>query len=116
MPFLRFKGFEKKILQQIAPDLVAEFSHIANVPKEIVKIELVAVEQITDHPPSLEILMFPREKETHDRLASRLHAMVSEYGYSHVHIFFILLNHSLYYKEGSPLAEIPSVKQPSCTS
>jgi hypothetical protein len=111
MPFLRFKGFEKKHLKEAAPALTKEFARIANIPEEIVKIELLPVEQITNTPPSLEILMFQRKKEVHDALASKLHAMLSEYGYENVHIFFVILTPSLYYKEGQPLKEIPSIKQ-----
>ncbi|WP_027415927.1 DUF1904 family protein [Aneurinibacillus terranovensis] len=111
MPFLRFKGVEKALLKEIAPALIDEFSHIAAIPKEIVKIELLSIEQITDTPPSLEIFMFQREKEKHDALASRLYSLLSEHGYKNIHIFFVMLTHSLYYKEGSPLTEIPSLKQ-----
>lgn len=110
MPFLRFKGFDSTLLKTISPTLIKEFSHIASIPKDIVKIELLTVEQITHTPPSLEILMFQREQEKHDALASMLYDMLKEHGYTNVHIFFVILTPSLYYKEGRPLKEIPKIE------
>ncbi|MGC4376401.1 DUF1904 family protein [Fictibacillus sp. Mic-4] len=105
MPFLRFKGIERDILKEISPLLVEEFSYTANVSKEKVKIELLNVERITDTPPSVEIFMFPRDQEVHDDLASIIHHLLKNRGYGNVHIFFVLLSPSLYYKEGRPLKE-----------
>ncbi|ERI08713.1 hypothetical protein HMPREF0083_03220 [Aneurinibacillus aneurinilyticus ATCC 12856] len=110
MPFLRFKGFDRNLLKTISPTLIEEFSHIVNIPKDIVKIELLTVEQITNTPPSLEILMFQREQEKHDALAATLYSMLKEHGYTNVHIFFVILTPSLYYKEGQPLKEIPKIE------
>jgi hypothetical protein len=110
MPFLRFKGIEKDLLKKIAPAIVEEFSHIANIPSDIVKVELLNIEPILNSPASLEILMFQREKEKHDALAFKLHTLLSENGYNNVHIFFVMLTPSLYYKEGIPLKEIPSTR------
>ncbi len=105
MPFLRFKGFDKPFLQAIAPVITEKFSGIAKIPEETVKIELINVERITDTPLSLEIFMFQRDKEEHDAIASAMHNVLKEYGFAHVHIFFIILEPSLYYKEGVPLKE-----------
>jgi hypothetical protein len=116
MPFLRFKGFEKNFLKQISPLLIEQFSDIANIPREIVKIELLDVEQITDTPLSVEIFMFQREQKKHDALASKMYSILSEYGYKNVHIFFIILTPSLYYKEGRPLKEIPIRDTATCPS
>ncbi|MDB5052249.1 MAG: hypothetical protein JWM44_299 [Bacilli bacterium] len=107
MPFLRFKGFEKDLLKNISSMIIEEFSYIANVAKEIVKIELINVEQITNSPMSVEILMFQRKNEIHDEIAKMIYKILSEYGYKHTHIFFIMLTPSFYYKEGLPLKEIP---------
>jgi hypothetical protein len=107
MPFLRFKGFQKEFLQEISPQLIETFSAVAEVPKEKVKMELLHVERITDTPDTLEIYMFQREQKKHDAIASALHRLLSEHGFPHVHIFFLILTPSLYYKEGSPLTFYP---------
>lgn len=79
---------------------------MAAVPPEIVKIELLAIKQITDTPRSLEIFMFPREQQKHDHIAAGLYELLGHFGYRDVHIFFVLLSPSLYYKEGAPLKNI----------
>lgn len=105
MPFLRFAGVEKVHLQDMACTIMKEVSRIVNVSEEKVKIELLQVEQITNTPPSLEISMFPRETYIHDSLAARLYTLLKEYGYANIHIFFVLLTPSLYYKEGQSLGK-----------
>lgn len=107
MPFLRFKGFEKPFLQEISSELIDTFSAVAGVTKEKVKIELLAVERITDTPLSLEIFMFQREQAKHDAIASAMYKLLAGHGHAHVHIFFVVLNPSLYYKEGEPLTHYP---------
>lgn len=106
MPYLRFKGFPEGFLRGQAPVLVDEFSRTAAVPREIVKVELLSVTRITSTPLSLEIFMFPRDQGKHDAIAKNLHALLSHFGYRDVHIFFVLLTPSLYYKEGLPLKNI----------
>lgn len=106
MPYLRFKGFEEDFLREWLQVLVDEFARIAAVPREIVKIELLPVIRITDTPRSLEIFMFPREQWKHDAIAENLYGLLSNFGYQDVHIFFLQLTPSLYYKEGLPLKNI----------
>lgn len=106
MPYLRFKGFDEEFLQQLLPVLVGEFSRVAAVPPEIVKVELLCIKQITATPRSLEIFMFPRDQGKHDQIAANLNALLSHFGYRDVHIFFVLLSPSLYYKDGMPLKDI----------
>ncbi len=106
MPYLRFKGFDEEFLLRAAPAIVEEFARVAAVPREIVKVELLSIIRITDTPRSLEILMFPRSQERHDRIAARLHGLLNNYNYRDVHIFFVALSPLLYYKEGMPLTNI----------
>lgn len=106
MPYLRFKGFDEEFVRQQVPLLVEQFSRIAAVPREIVKVELLNITQITPTPRSLEIYMFPRTQEKHDAIAATLHDVLNRHGYRDVHIFFVLLAPSLYYKEGLPLQNI----------
>lgn len=106
MPYLRFKGFDEEFLRQQAPVLAAEFARVAAVPQEIVKVELLSITQITATPLSLEIFMFPRDQQKHDDIAATLHDLLSHFGYRNVHIFFVLLTPSLYYKEGRPLKNV----------
>ncbi|HEY3309238.1 MAG TPA: DUF1904 family protein [Desulfuromonadaceae bacterium] len=106
MPYLRFKGFGEEFLRQVLPVLVDEFSRVAAVPREIIKIELLSITQITATPPSLEISMFERTQEKHDAIAANLYDLFSHYNYKDVHIFFVLLTPALYYKEGVPLKNI----------
>jgi hypothetical protein len=106
MPYLRFKGFDEGFLQEQLPLLVEEFSRVAAVPREIVKIELLPIVQITATPLSLEIFMFPRGQRKHDIIAENMYDLLCHFGYQDVHIFFVLLTPSLYYKEGLPLKSI----------
>lgn len=103
LPFLRFKGFEKAKLQSVAPLIIEEFARIAEVSEEKVKLELLLVEQLTNSPLSLEIMMFPREQNKHDEIASTMNRILQKQGFENVHLFFILLSPELYYKEGLPL-------------
>jgi hypothetical protein len=106
MPYLRFKGFDEVVLRGLLPVLIEEFSRVAVVPREIVKVELLCITQITDPPRSLEIFMFPREQEKHDAIAANLYDLLSHFGYQDVHIFFVLPTPSLYYKERLVLQNI----------
>jgi hypothetical protein len=106
VPYLRFKGFDEELLQRALPVLVEEFSRVAAVPREIVKVELLNITQISATPRSLEIYMFPRIQEKHDAIAENLYDLLSYYGCHDVHIFFVPLTPSLYYKEGRPLQNI----------
>ncbi|NBD23266.1 DUF1904 family protein [Paenibacillus glycinis] len=103
MPFLRFKGFTTAFLKQLTPSLVEEFSKLVRIPKDIVKIEQLDIQVITNTPRSVEILMFQRAQEMHDAIAAKLNRMLMDLGYDNVHIFFIILSPALYYKEGKPL-------------
>lgn len=103
MPYLRFKGFSDVFLEEITPKVVDEFAGIVQIPEEIVKIELLPYKIITNTPLSVEILMFQRAQEVHDAIAASIHGILSERGYRNVHIFFVILNRNLYYKEGRPL-------------
>jgi hypothetical protein len=107
VPYLRFKGFDEDFLRQNRSVLIEEFSRIAAVPQEIVKIERLTIIRITATPCSLEIYMFPRTQETHDAIAGNMYDLLSHFGYQDVHIFFVLLTPSLYYKEGQPLKYLP---------
>ncbi len=106
MPYLRFKGFDEGFLRKLGPLVVEEFSRVAAVPREIVKVELLTIVQITATPRSLEIFIFPRDQKKHDAIAATIDAILRRYGYDDVHIFFILLSPSLYYKEGVPLKNV----------
>lgn len=106
MPYLRFKGFDEDFLREQQPRLIQEFSRLAAVPPEIVKVELLTIRQINETPRSLEIFMFPREQQKHDSIAAALYDLLSQFGYRDVHIFFVLLSPALYYKQGAPLKNI----------
>jgi len=106
MPYLRFKGFDEEGLRRALPVRVEEFSRVAAVPREIVKVELLTITPISATPRSLEIYMFPRTQEKHDAIVENLYDLLSHYGCRDVHIFFVLLAPTLYYKEGRPLKNI----------
>ncbi|WCN37561.1 DUF1904 family protein [Aneurinibacillus uraniidurans] len=106
MPFLRFAGVKREHLQELAPFIIKEVARTIQISEEKVKIELLMVEQITNTPPSLEISMFQREQSKHDMLAARLYELLKQNGYAAIHIFFVILAPSLYYKEGNPLKKI----------
>ncbi|UUZ85372.1 DUF1904 domain-containing protein [Paenibacillus sp. P26] len=96
------------MIEQIAPFITEQFSDLVGIPRDIVKIELFHVEPITNSPLTVEILMFQREQEIHDAVASMIHTKLCDCGYPNPHIFFVILSPSLYYKEGKPLNEIPA--------
>ncbi|AJE02331.1 DUF1904 family protein [Geobacter pickeringii] len=106
MPYLRFKGFDEGFLRERLTLLVEEFSRVAAVPQEVVKVEALSVTRITETPRSVEIFMFPRPQEKHDAIAATLHALLSHFDYRNVHIFFVLLAPSLYYRDGEPLKSV----------
>ncbi|MCS7462092.1 DUF1904 domain-containing protein [Paenibacillus doosanensis] len=113
MPYLRFKGFPTEFLKMLAPRIVEEFAQIVNITKEKVKIESLVTEAITQVPLSVEILMAPRKQEIHDAAAAMLNRLLKEYGYEQIHLFFIILNPRLYYRNGEPLASGSSTYAPS---
>ena len=110
MPFLRFKGFDPQFLREISPELVENFSRLAEVSKEKVKIESFQMEMITNSPLSVEIYMFPRAQKKHDEIAAMIHSILHRHGFGQAHIFFVMLSPSLYYKEGLPLQQMPSTR------
>lgn len=103
MPYIRFKGFPDLFVEEITPLIVEEFASIVQIEREKVKIELLNVHIITNTPLSVEIMMFQRVQETHDAIAASINRILQEHGYPGVHIFFIILDRHLYYKEGKPL-------------
>jgi len=110
LPFLRFKGFDPHFLRQISAELVENFARLAEVSKEKVKVESIQVEVITNSPLSVEIYMFPRTQQKHDEIAAMIHSILQKHGLGQAHIFFVLLSPSLYYKEGLPVQQMPSVR------
>ncbi|GAA4701962.1 DUF1904 family protein [Brevibacillus fulvus] len=112
MPFLRFKGVPASFLTALSPQLVETFAAVAEVRREVVKVELLPYERITDSPVSLEIYMFQREQGKHDAIAAAMHRLLLEHGYPNAHIFFVILSPSLYYKEGKPLTDYPLIPAP----
>ncbi|WP_248924696.1 DUF1904 family protein [Paenibacillus hamazuiensis] len=115
MPFIRFHGFDEGFLKSFSPLLKQQLSVIMGVHENIVKIELVSSQPISDLPKYVEILMFPRPQEAHDVIAKWLNDQLEQRGFPKTHIFFVLLAPSLYYKEGKPLvnytyAEWPAMK------
>lgn len=106
MPYLRFKGFDEGFLREQLPVLVEEFSRVAAVPREVVKVESLGVTRITETPRSVEVFMFPRTQEKHDAIAAALNGLLSRFDYRNVHIFFVLLAPSLYYRDGEPLGSV----------
>ncbi|WP_054708271.1 DUF1904 family protein [Bacillus sp. JCM 19041] len=103
MPYLRFSGFPKQELQQLAPAIIDAFSSIVNIPKRKVKIERIQSEEIANCPLTVEILMFQRDQSIHDAIAHDLNHLLEECGYTNIHIFFVILSPSLYYKQGKAI-------------
>lgn len=89
------------------PSLVKEFSRVAAVPREVVKIELLSISQASVTPQTLEIFMFERDQDKYDAIAATMYALLSSQGYRGVHIFFVRLTPALYYKNGEPLGSVP---------
>lgn len=113
MPYLRFKGFPTDMLRAIAPRVIEEFAQIVHIANEKVKIESLVTEAITQVPLSVEIFMFPRKQEVHDAAAAMLNRLLLEHGFDNIHIFFVILNPQVYYKNGEPLSSASHSYDPS---
>lgn len=105
MPFLRLKGFKEEFLRSAVQEIIDVFSQAAEVPKEIVKIEMLNIIQLTCTPLSIEIYMFARDQGKYDVIAKSLDKLLKRHGHSGLHIFFITLNQERYYKNGLPLQD-----------
>jgi len=103
MPFLRFSGFAKPDIVELAPRIVQEVARTAKVQADKVKLELIQMEAITNHPPYIEISLFHRDQEVYDAIALWLSHELMRYGYENAHIYFVELNPEIYYKQGHPL-------------
>ncbi|MCY9514325.1 DUF1904 family protein [Paenibacillus apiarius] len=111
MPFIRFKGFKQPFVERISSAVIHLVADTVHIPPEIVKIELIHAIPVANSPLSVEIYMFQREQEKHDAVASKLYALLQEHGYDQVHIFYVILTPSLYYKEGKPLQGVPVIPE-----
>ncbi|WP_134698782.1 DUF1904 family protein [Ammoniphilus sp. YIM 78166] len=103
MPFLRFNGFTEEDLTPLIPRITRDFAITAEVDEDRVKVELHLTKRLTDSPRSLEILMFQRGQDKHDRIAAVLHEILESGGYEDTHIFYVILSPQLYYKNGKSL-------------
>lgn len=105
MPFIRFKGFTGPQLEEVVPRITEQMALITHIPRERMKAERHDVQALTPSPASIEILMFQRDQEIHNRIASSLQAILEEAYMPDVHIFFNILSPALYYKQGKPLTD-----------
>ncbi|MEW9668523.1 DUF1904 family protein [Ammoniphilus sp. 3BR4] len=104
MPYLRFDGFTKEDLSPLIPRITREFANTAEVDEEKVKVELCQSERLTNSPRYLEIRMFQRSQDKHDRIVAVLDDILQSGGFKETHIFYIILSPQLYYKNGKPLS------------
>lgn len=107
MPFIRFRGFTGNQLEEVVPRITEQMAFVFNIPEERVKAERYDVQALTPSPASVEILMFQRHQDVHNRMASSIHGILTEAGVPDAHIFFNILSPSLYYKQGKPLLDYP---------
>ena len=107
MPFIRFKGFNKEDVERLSESIIEKSSEIIEVPKQLIKLELLNIETITPNPCTVEIYMFQREPDKHHALANSLYQIISQAGYKDAHIFFVMLTEAYYYKQGQPLTNYP---------
>ncbi|MBY0216550.1 DUF1904 family protein [Paenibacillus illinoisensis] len=107
MPFIRFRGFTGHQLEETVPRITEQMALICNIPRERLKAERYDVQALTPSPASIEILMFQRDQEIHNRIASSIHGILADEGLSDAHIFFNILSPTLYYKQGKPLTDYP---------
>lgn len=105
MPFIRFKGFTGPQLEEVVPRITEQMALITKIPLERMKAERHDVQALTPSPASVEILMFQRDQEIHNRIASSMQAILEEAHLPDVHIFFNILSPALYYKQGKPLTD-----------
>ncbi|MDR6725347.1 MULTISPECIES: DUF1904 family protein [Paenibacillus] len=107
MPFIRFRGFTGHQLEEVVPKITEQMSLTSNIPQERIKAERYDVQALTPSPASIEIVMFQRDQEIHNRMASSIYVILVEAGLPDVHIFFSILEPTLYYKQGKPLTDYP---------
>ncbi|KAA8782591.1 phenylpyruvate tautomerase PptA (4-oxalocrotonate tautomerase family) [Paenibacillus sp. 4624] len=105
MPFIRFKGFTGSKLEEVVPQITEQMALITHIPQERMKAERHDVQALTPSPASIEILMFQRDQEIHDRIASSMQSILEKAELPDVHIFFNILSPHLYYKKGKPLTD-----------
>lgn len=92
MPFIRFKGFTGPELEEVVPQITEQMALITHIPQERMKAERHDVQALTPSPASIEILMFQRDQEIHDRIASSMQCILEKAKLPDVHIF------SIYYR------------------
>lgn len=107
MPFIRFRGFTGNQLEEVVPHIIEKMVLILNIPHERMKAERYDVQALVPSPASVEILMFQRDQEIHNRIAFCVHMILSDADMPDAHIFFNILSPSLYYKQGKPLLDYP---------
>ena len=104
MPYLRFNGFTKEELSPLIPRIIQDFARTAEIDEDKVKVEFRPTGRLTNSPRSLEILMFQRSQDKHDRIAAVLYAILESGGFEDTHIFYKILSQQLYYRNGKPLS------------
>ncbi|WP_164985087.1 DUF1904 family protein [Ammoniphilus sp. CFH 90114] len=103
MPYLRFNGFTTEELTSLIPKITQVFAITADIEEGKVKVELCQRDSLTHNPRYLEILMFQRSQDKHDRIVADLHELLESGGFKDTHIFYMILDPKLYYKNGKPL-------------
>ncbi|SHG06076.1 DUF1904 family protein [Ornithinibacillus halophilus] len=103
MPFIKFYGFNQETLQNKSNQIISIITDRANIKATKVKIYNAPDISITINPPIIEIAMFQRPIETYDSIASDLNNLFHDTEFHNPHIYFVVIEEKLYYKQGLPI-------------
>ena len=101
MPHLRFRGFDESILEQYAPSLLPALAGVFGCPEDWISLEVVVTRYITrDAVPMVEVLWFPRDRETQDRVAKTLYEAALTWVHPAPIVVFLPVAKTDYYEDG----------------
>lgn len=95
-------------VQKISTQMVNELEEIIGCPRDYFRIELVDSTLIRDSDivtgcPLVQVNWFDRGQEVQDKVALSITKNIQDVGYEQVEIFFIVLERSRYYENGTHL-------------
>lgn len=103
MPQIIIKGMELDKVKAISTPLVDELQEIIGCPRDYFTIEAIVSAFImdgkqTEISPLVQVNWFDRGQEVQDKAAAAICQHIISSGYSHVEIFFTVLEKNKYYE------------------
>ena len=106
MPQLIIRGMKKEHIQVISKPLVDELTNIVGCPRDYFTIEFVETCYIkdgldVDGSPLIQVNWFDRGQSVQDAAAQAIDRWVRSTCYEQIEIFFVVLEETKYYENGS---------------